>query len=248
MPRAWPSLAVGACLLARNEAFISSGGVLTPAKDYPKRSLSRRADTRRQATRRTSMAGDEPVDSKVKPTSADPNLGVKAAWYGSELFGNFIGMGNTKPIGSKAVVDPTEPIGRTDAIARLKTDFDRFYFVTGQMDLDLYEEDCTFADPFVAFDGRQRFKNNLDNLGSLMQDVNLDVTSWEETNTSLKTKWRFRCVLGLPWKPTLAAAGGTEFFFNEDSGRIERHVESWEIEPIDALKQLIRPGRKKSTG
>lgn len=67
-------------------------------------------------------------------------------------------MGNTKPIGSKAVVDPTEPIGRTDAIARLKTDFDRFYFVTGQMDLDLYEEDCTFADPFVAFDGRQRFK------------------------------------------------------------------------------------------
>lgn len=43
-------------------------------------------------------------------------------------------------------------------MARLKTDFDRFYFVTGQMDLDLYEEDCTFADPFVAFDGRQRFK------------------------------------------------------------------------------------------
>lgn len=51
------------------------------------------------------------------------------------------------------------------------------------------------------------WQNNLDNLGSLMQDVSLDVTSWEETGSSLKTKWRFRCVLGLPWKPTLAAAG-----------------------------------------
>lgn len=40
-----------------------------------------------------------------------------------------------------------------------------------------------------------------------MQDVTLDVTSWEEEEASIKTKWRFRCVLGLPWKPTLAAAG-----------------------------------------
>lgn len=40
----------------------------------------------------------------------------------------------------------------------MKTDFDRFYFVTGQMDLDLYEPDCVFADPFVAFEGRERFK------------------------------------------------------------------------------------------
>lgn len=52
----------------------------------------------------------------------------------------------------------SKPLKRADAVARLKTDFDRFYFVTGQMDLDLYEEDCTFADPFVAFQGRQRFK------------------------------------------------------------------------------------------
>lgn len=51
-----------------------------------------------------------------------------------------------------------EPISRKDAVARLKTDFDRFYFVTGRMDLDLYEPDCVFADPFVAFEGRERFK------------------------------------------------------------------------------------------
>lgn len=67
-------------------------------------------------------------------------------------------MGSKKPDELEAAADPSEPVSRTDAVARLKTDFDRFYFVTGQMDLDLYEEDCTFADPFVAFNGRQRFK------------------------------------------------------------------------------------------
>lgn len=81
--------------------------------------------------------------------------------YGSELFGNIIGLGKkTTGESSLDVADESRsaPISRADAVVRLKTDFDRFYFVTGQMDLDLYEEDCTFADPFVAFQGRQRFK------------------------------------------------------------------------------------------
>eukprot|EP00752_Nemacystus_decipiens_P016453 g14708.t1 len=220
-------------LLVRNQAFVLRGA---PAHV--------RFDMR---TVLSMTAGDaDKAKDDIKPTSEDPSLGIKAAWYGSELFGNIIGFGKSKgqaESGPESSAD--EAISRQDAVARLKTDFDRFYFVTGQMDLDLYEPDCVFADPFVAFEGRERFKNNLDNLGSLMQDVSLDVTSWEEEEASLKTKWRFRCVLGLPWKPSLAAAGGTEFFFNQDSGRIERHVESWEIEPIDALKQLIRPGRKK---
>lgn len=65
----------------------------------------------------------------------------------------------------------------------------------------------TLAPPARYLHPFLRAQNNLDNLGSLMQDVGLDVTSWEEREASLKTKWRFRCVLGLPWKPTLAAAG-----------------------------------------
>lgn len=79
--------------------------------------------------------------------------------YGSELFGNIIGIGKTKDQQAKGEKRSASPVlAREEAVARLKMDFDRFYFVTGQMDLDLYEEDCTFADPFVAFQGRQRFK------------------------------------------------------------------------------------------
>lgn len=74
-------------------------------------------------------------------------------------------MGRTKEQGKltdgAGTAHGSSPLERADAVARLRTDFDRFYFVTGQMDLDLYEEDCTFADPFVAFKGRERFKVRL---------------------------------------------------------------------------------------
>ncbi|CAM9245985.1 unnamed protein product, partial [Choristocarpus tenellus] len=185
--------------------------------------------------------------SDNKPTSEDPSLFVKAAWYGSELLGKIVGVGKSNTLDENAGDKEKPLLDWQDAIASLRTDYDRVYFVTGEMDMNLYEDDCEFADPFVAFRGLRRFKNNLDNLGSFMEDVKLDVTSWEETANSIKTKWRFRCVLGLPWRPTLAASGGTEHIFSPDTGRITRHVESWDIEPMDALKQLVRPGRKKKT-
>ena len=38
----------------------------------------------------------------------------------------------------------------------MREDYDRAYFVTGQMDIPLYQEDCEFADPFVSFRGVSR--------------------------------------------------------------------------------------------
>jgi hypothetical protein len=40
------------------------------------------------------------------------------------------------------------------------------------------------------------------------EDVKCDVTNWEELDDlKLKVSWRFSCILNLPWKPLLAAAG-----------------------------------------
>mmetsp|Transcript_2911 Transcript_2911/g.4767 ORF Transcript_2911/g.4767 Transcript_2911/m.4767 type:complete len:83 (-) Transcript_2911:96-344(-) len=78
-----------------------------------------------------------------------------------------------------------------------------------------------------------------------MQDVNIDVYDWNETEEGIvRTKWRFRCVLGLPWRPILAARGGTDHYFSQDTGRMYLHYEGWEIEPLDALKQILRPNPK----
>lgn len=46
--------------------------------------------------------------------------------------------------------------------------------------MGLYTEDCEFADPFVSFKGRRRFKQNVSNLGSFMEEVNLKIVDWKE--------------------------------------------------------------------
>ena len=96
----------------------------------------------------------------------------------------------------------------------------------------------------------RRFKKNLDNLGSFMRDVRLTVTAFDasEVDGVVQTKWSFRCEHGLPWRPSLSASGGTKHVFNAQNRMVE-HVESWDIDPAVALKQLVRPGkRQKKTG
>lgn len=40
------------------------------------------------------------------------------------------------------------------------------------------------------------------------RDIKLDVYEFEERGDEVETKWRFSCILDLPWRPRLAAAGG----------------------------------------
>lgn len=42
------------------------------------------------------------------------------------------------------------------------------YFVTGKGDMEAYDPECLFADPFAGFNGVDRFKQNVSNLGGLM--------------------------------------------------------------------------------
>lgn len=42
------------------------------------------------------------------------------------------------------------------------------YFVSGKGDMEAYDPECLFADPFAGFNGVQRFKQNVSNLGGLM--------------------------------------------------------------------------------
>ncbi len=48
------------------------------------------------------------------------------------------------------------------------------------MAMGIYEPNCEFADPFVSFKGLKRFKQNVSNLGSFMEESSLKVTDWQE--------------------------------------------------------------------
>ncbi|CAI5483846.1 unnamed protein product [Closterium sp. Yama58-4] len=185
---------------------------------------------------------------RAGPTAETTPL-VRFAWYASEAFGKAVaavrggeadggrGKGATAE-GEPAVVD------RDAAIKALREDYDKSYFVTGEMTMWLYEPDCEFADPFVSFNGRDRFKQNVSNLGSFMEEVSLKILDWQESEGTVTTKWRFSCVLGLPWRPILAASGSTDHFFSESTGKIYKHVERWDISPADGVKQLLKPNPK----
>lgn len=103
-------------------------------------------------------------------------------------------------------------MSRDEAIASIRADYDVNYFVTGQGKMAAYSPDCRFADPFASFRGLPRFKRNVSNLGSLMRDLKLDISEFTVEQSEpgvVRTRWRFSCILDLPWRPRLAAAGST---------------------------------------
>lgn len=47
----------------------------------------------------------------------------------------------------------------------------------------------------------------------------------------------------------IAATGYTEYYFNEKSGKVCRHIEHWNVPKMALLKQIIQPSRgRKSSG
>ncbi|KAG6545240.1 hypothetical protein Mapa_013352 [Marchantia paleacea] len=142
------------------------------------------------------------------PPTAEASPLVKLAWYGSEAFGNAVAMFRPKSGEDQAADDGEQkfdgPVDREDAVALIKKDFDRSYFVTGNMATGIYENDCEFADPFVSFKGLNRFRQNVGNLGSFMEESSLKLTEWQEYEDRIYARWRFNCVLSLPWRPILA--------------------------------------------
>ncbi|CAK7348831.1 unnamed protein product [Dovyalis caffra] len=206
--------------------------------------------------------GENPTSSSSssKQESEPENAVLKLAWYSSELLGIaasfFRSPSNSSAEASEKDIklgkDVSGAIDRAVVVETIKEDFQRSYFVTGNLTLDAYEENCEFADPAGSFKGLQRFKRNCTNFGLLIEKSNMKLTKWEDFEDKGIGHWRFSCVMSFPWKPILSATGYTEYLFDEQSGRVCRHVEHWNVPKMALLKQLLKPrqgfwgGRKTS--
>ena len=200
---------------------------------------------RRAAPVRAARSPAEP------PGGPDREVGpaLKALWYAAEAFGAAVGAlkpRNDADAAAAALLD-AEVLTPAERLASIRADYDVDYFISGKGEMRAYADDCTFADPFVAFKGTARFKANVSNLGGLMRDTRLEILEWDDSRSdSLTTKWRFSATLALPWTPRLAAAGGTTHVFDERTGRVVRHEERWDIEPAVVVKQLFSRGKAPS--
>ncbi|PHU09661.1 hypothetical protein BC332_21521 [Capsicum chinense] len=196
------------------------------------------------------------TSTSSQESSESDNLLLKMAWYGSEFLGIaasfFRSPTSTEasPEGSlELAADESGLVDRALVVDTIKDDFQRSYFVTGNLTLNAYEENCEFADPAGSFKGLSRFKRNCTNFGYLVETSDMKLMKWEDFEDKAIGHWRFSCILSFPWKPILSATGYTEYYFNEKSGKVCRHIEHWNVPKMALLKQIIRPSRgRKGSG
>ncbi|KAF3441566.1 hypothetical protein FNV43_RR15480 [Rhamnella rubrinervis] len=197
---------------------------------------------------RLCCSGENPPanNSSTGRESEPTNAVLKLAWYGSELLGiatSFFRKTEAPDELRELATDGSGAVDRTVLVQTIKQDFERSYFVTGNLTLDAYEEDCEFADPASSFKGLRRFKRNCTNFGSLIEKSNMKLMKWEDYEDKGIGHWRFSCILSFPWRPILSASGYTEYFFDAKSGKVCRHVEHWNVPKMALLKQILRPSR-----
>lgn len=181
-----------------------------------------------------------------KQDNDDVNLVTKASWYGVELFGKVFGNKGSNAAGNiPAVIDRSQPPqSLQETYQRIKEDNDRDYFLSGLVDGEIYDLKCIFSDPFVSFSGRDRFVDNLQNLGSFITNYTARTIKYDEqidTNTNtVSTKIMVKLELNLPWKPVLAWPWGVTYTIDPITYLITDHQESWDIEAWEGVKQIFR--------
>lgn len=198
-----------------------------------------------RASVRLGSPGGEPGkgESAQEPAAG---LGLKAVWQATEAFGKVASLVRGAPDAAPDGV-ALAPASIDEAVARLRADYERDYFISGEVDEALYAEDCEFADPFASFRGRQRFVDNLRNLaGGFITDARIRTldTSLERDGErpSYTTRLLVKLQLALPWRPVLAWVWGVEHVFDPRTALVVQHIERWEVSPGEGVRQLFRPG------
>lgn len=150
---------------------------------------------------------ESPIDnSSTKRESKPENALLKIAWYSSELLGIAASFLRSPPKVEASVTDiqfagdGSGVVDRAIVVETVKEDFQRSYFVTGNLTLNAYEEDCEFADPAGSFKGLRRFKRNCTNFGSLIEKSDMKLMKWEDFEDKGIGHWRFSCILSFPWR------------------------------------------------
>ncbi|KAF9614141.1 hypothetical protein IFM89_015460 [Coptis chinensis] len=203
---------------------------------------------RRRRTYTVQCSGKNQTSRSSANNNEDKNVLIKLAWYSSELLGiaaSFFRSPASKVEAQDSEFERSCVVDRAQVMENIKEDFERSYFITGNLTLNAYEEDCEFADPAASFKGLGRFKRNCTNFGSLIEKSKMKLTKWEEFEDKGIGHWSFSCILLFPWRPILSATGYTEYFFDPKSGRVCRHAEHWNVPKMALLKQILRPGPKK---
>ena len=148
--------------------------------------------------------------------------------------------------------------GRGGVVAQ-KDYTQRAYFVTGKLDAALYDPDCTFEDPTIAFSGVALWRRNLALLTPFLVAPRVRLLSLAAEQQepepesgggggggTVRARWTLTCGLRLPWRPLVDLEGETDYHLGGGEGEEERlmivrHTERWSITGAQALIQIVTP-------
>lgn len=120
------------------------------------------------------------------------------------------------------------------------------YYVTGNLDCGIYQNDCVFigpdADlPIKGFRRYQQTAAQLFDQSGTRADLLRPLFVYRHLQ-QIKAYWRIEGTLHLPWHPKLKGwTGSTTYHINPATGRICRHVETWDISLLDAYASALFP-------
>ncbi len=131
----------------------------------------------------TKSSGDD--GDKVSP---DVTPIAKASWYAVETFGKIFAQKKDDSRDAIDIDQSSPPTSLKETLVRIQNDNDRSYFLSGEVDKLIYDEQCVFSDPFVAFSGRDRFVDNLSNLGSFITKYEAKTLKYTVSDDGLQVR------------------------------------------------------------
>lgn len=128
----------------------------------------------------------------------------------------------------------------------------RNYLWTGNIQPEIYQDDCRWTDPTLSFKGLTTFQRNVRNLRAvvdrfvLVNGTDLLSIELENEKQQVRSRWRMWGTLNLPWRPRIDVIGCTTFSYDPTAGnRISRYDETWEVSAATALLQIVTPAPKE---
>ncbi|CAM9925876.1 unnamed protein product [Discosporangium mesarthrocarpum] len=131
--------------------------------------------------------------------------------------------------------------GVEDVKRGLEADFDRQYYVTGDLTSSLYRPDCLFTDPTTRVTSVQKYTDAVKLLFDPENSKSELLSLIVEDDRHLLAEWRLQGYLKFPWHPFVAPYTGTTRYTLDGDGLISRHEETWSISALDAARASLTP-------
>ncbi len=126
---------------------------------------------------------------------------------------------------------------------RIRQDYAQF---PQNQSYDLYAADVYFQDPLNQFRGVEQYRDMIAFIARWFQSPQLTLHSLEiQSEQTFQTRWTLSWVAPLPWRPSMAIAGWTDYCLNEND-QIVSHIDYWECSRWSVLGQVFGLGRDRA--